>query len=211
MNVAIAKVIDTRFRILQAAAKTFAARGFRAATMKQIASEADVNEITVYRHFPKKQQLYWAAIEWKIQSSALNEIVSDCLSESGPPRIMLRVLGERLLEIFFNDASLGRLIYFASLELTEEKKLLHEKLLKPLLVSLQALIETWVETGEIRSVDPYSTALAIIGMIWSPYTLREVIGIEMRTPEAVKLVAEELAEMCVQGLTAQTPRASLKT
>jgi AcrR family transcriptional regulator len=209
--VANARVIDTRSRILQAAAKTFAARGFRAATMKQIASEADVNDITVYRHFPKKQQLYWAAIEWKIQSSALNEIVTVCLSGSGSPRFMLRVLGERLLEIFVNDASLGRLIYFASLELPEEKKKLHEKLLKPLLNSLETVIESWVETGEIRNVNPYSAALAIIGMIWSPYNLREVFGIEMRTPESVKFVAEEFAEMCIQGLTVQTPRASLKT
>ena len=63
---------ETRLRILEAAAGKFAAFGFRAATMKQIAAAARVNDVTVYRHFPKKQQLYWAAIDWKVRSSAFH-------------------------------------------------------------------------------------------------------------------------------------------
>ena len=178
--------------------------------MKQIASEAHVNDITVYRHFPKKQQLYWAAIEWKLQSSALNEAVSECLIVGGTPRLLLRVLGERILKVFLNDPSLGRLIYFAILELPEEKQKLYERHLRPLLNGLRTLIESWVRSGEIRRVDPHSAALAIVGLIWSPYNLREVFGIDMQAPDTVKDMAEEFAELCVQGLTAKSPEPLVK-
>lgn len=191
---------DTRLRILKAAAERFAAEGFRAATMKQIANAAHVNDITVYRHFPQKRQLYWAAIEWKVLSSTLNEAVSESLETQRSPRLMLQEFGEHVLKVFLNDPSLGRLFYFAMLELPEEKKRLYEGHLKPLLQRLKKLIEMWVEVGEIRAVDPHSAALTIIGMLWSPYNLRELFGMEMPDKDSVKLMAEEFAELCLQGL-----------
>ncbi len=198
---------DTRLRILRAAAVTFAARGFRAATMKQIAVEARVNDVTVYRHFPRKQQLYWAAIDWKINSSSLNDVVSECLLAGGPPRSLLRELGERILDVLLSDPSLGRLIYFAVLELPEEKKKLYEGHFRPMLNAFRTVIESWVRSGEIRNVDAHSAALAIVGMIWSPYNLREIFGVEIHSSQTVKQLAEDFAELCVQGLKARAPQA----
>jgi TetR/AcrR family transcriptional regulator len=201
---------DTRLRILKAAASSFAAQGFRAATMRQIATAAHVNDITVYRHFPRKRQLYWAAIEWKVLTSTLTEVVSESLQNGGPPRVLLQDFGEHILAVFLNDPSLGRLIYFAMLELPEEKKRLYEGHLKPLLNRLKAIIETWVQDGEIRAVDPHSAALTIIGMLWSPYNLRELFGMEMPNKDSVKYLAEEFAELCVQGLGTQATRSPVR-
>lgn len=49
--------MDARGRILHAAAKVFSEVGFRGATTRRIAQEADVNEITLFRHFGSKEQL----------------------------------------------------------------------------------------------------------------------------------------------------------
>jgi AcrR family transcriptional regulator len=199
---------DTRLRIVEAAAGKFAAYGFRSATMKQIALAAEVNDVTVYRYFPKKQQLYWAAIEWKVRTSSFNQAVVDGLATPGPPRHMLEQLGESVLGILLTDHSLGRLIYFAVLELPEEKKRLYEENLKPLVDKLTAQISSWVGSGEIRSVDPHSAALAVIGMLWSPYNLQELFGMQYSSQESVKQLAGEFAELCLRGLGAnstQTP------
>ncbi len=198
---------DTRVRILEAAADKFAAFGFRAATMKQIASAAEVNDVTVYRYFPKKQQLYWEAIEWKVRSSAFNQVALEGLSQYERPRDMLKQLGERVLGVLLTDHSLGRLIYFAVLELPEEKKRLYEGHLKPLLDGLTAQIRSWVQAGEIRAVDPHSAALAIIGMLWSPYNLQELFGMERPNQESVKQMAGDFAELCLRGLGANSTQA----
>ncbi len=195
---------DTRLRILEAAAGKFAAFGFRAATMKQIAAAAEVNDVTVYRYFPKKQQLYWAAIEWKVRSSSFNQVVLESLGHGGGPREMLEQLGENVLGVLLRDHSLGRLIYFAVLELPEEKKRLYEGHLKPLLDGLTDQIRVWVKTGEIRAVDPHSAALAIIGMLWSPYNLQELFGMQFPNQESVKQMAGEFAELCLRGLGANS-------
>lgn len=201
---------DTRVRILEAAAANFAAYGFRAATMKQIAAAANLNDVTVYRYFPKKQNLYWAAIDWKVRSSTLNQLFVEGPGEALRPREMLERLGERVLGLLLTDHSLGRLIYFAVLELPEERKRLYEGHLKPLLAGLTKQIQSWVQAGEVRAVDPHSAALAIIGMLWSPYNLQELLGMEKPRKESVKQMAGEFAELCLRGLGTNSTQATVR-
>lgn len=53
---------DMRERILTAAAKVFQEQGFRGATTRRIAEEADVNEVTLFRHFGSKERLLREAL-----------------------------------------------------------------------------------------------------------------------------------------------------
>ncbi|MEK6688628.1 MAG: TetR family transcriptional regulator [Gemmatimonadota bacterium] len=54
--------MDARTRTLTAAATVFAEVGFRGATTRRIASEAEVNEITLFRHFGSKERLLREAV-----------------------------------------------------------------------------------------------------------------------------------------------------
>ncbi len=49
--------------ILEAARRTFASKGFNAATMDQIAEAAGVAKGTLYLYFNSKRALYWKALE----------------------------------------------------------------------------------------------------------------------------------------------------
>ena len=53
---------DTRDRILAAAARIFAQNGLTGATTRAIASEAGVNEVTIFRHFKSKERLLAAVV-----------------------------------------------------------------------------------------------------------------------------------------------------
>jgi AcrR family transcriptional regulator len=48
---------DTRQRILKAAEKVFSRDGFQGATTREIAREAQVNEVTLFRHFRTRDEL----------------------------------------------------------------------------------------------------------------------------------------------------------
>ncbi|PHS10690.1 MAG: transcriptional regulator [Blastopirellula sp.] len=54
---------ETTSRILEAAGQVFADRGFKAATIRDICSKADVNLASVNYHFGDKQRLYIATIK----------------------------------------------------------------------------------------------------------------------------------------------------
>ena len=56
-------VTDTHRRLLEAAARVFARRGLEGATTREIAREAKVNEVTLFRHFQSKENLLSAVLQ----------------------------------------------------------------------------------------------------------------------------------------------------
>ena len=54
---------DRRESILRAAATAFAERGFAATSMDDVAAEAGISRLIVYRHFNSKEALYEAVLE----------------------------------------------------------------------------------------------------------------------------------------------------
>src|ERR1700738_2751428 len=58
----------TRQRLLDAATETLNRVGIQGATTREIAREASVNEVTLFRHFKSKEQLLAAVIEKGLSS-----------------------------------------------------------------------------------------------------------------------------------------------
>jgi AcrR family transcriptional regulator len=56
--------MDVREALLKAAIKVFAETGTRGATTRRIAQEAEVNEVTLFRHFKSKDDLLRAAVQF---------------------------------------------------------------------------------------------------------------------------------------------------
>src|ERR1700756_735384 len=57
--------MEIRQRILDAARRVYAQHGFRGATTRLIATEAGVNEVTLFRTFGSKSTLFECMMEWQ--------------------------------------------------------------------------------------------------------------------------------------------------
>jgi len=64
---------NTRLKLIDAAAELFAADGYEATTVAQIAARAGVSKMTFFRHFPDKREVLFAGRE--IQGRLLREAV----------------------------------------------------------------------------------------------------------------------------------------
>ncbi len=62
---------ETRQRIIRGAAQVFAQKGYEGATTRAIAEAAGVNEVTLFRHFGNKKNLFTAVIS---QESPLQSV-----------------------------------------------------------------------------------------------------------------------------------------
>ena len=71
----------TRERLLDATRRTVREVGYAHATTRAIAKEAGVTEATIYRHFPDKRALFFAAV--LEQSSAMLDELADLPSRAG--------------------------------------------------------------------------------------------------------------------------------
>ncbi|HEU4994802.1 MAG TPA: helix-turn-helix domain-containing protein [Gemmatimonadaceae bacterium] len=68
---------EIRNRILGAAARVYAQYGFRGATTRLIAAEADVNEVTLFRTFGSKAELLQAMLASHVSATSIPVILDD--------------------------------------------------------------------------------------------------------------------------------------
>lgn len=109
---------STTTNILQAARSLFAERGYAAVSTRQIAQKAQVNEVTLFRHFGSKEQLFEDIIShflFKPTFSQLMEKQYDHLSE------VLTDTGNSLHTFFRNNQDL------IQMELKNPNKMVREK------------------------------------------------------------------------------------
>jgi AcrR family transcriptional regulator len=59
--------VKTSDEILQAATSIFAKHGYRNTDVQQIADELGIGKGTIYRNFPTKQELFFAALDWGME------------------------------------------------------------------------------------------------------------------------------------------------
>ena len=76
----------------------FAEKGFGATTTREIAAHAQVNEALIFRHFPTKEELYWAVLEAKVRSEDFHLRLEELLAGAANVREALLAVAEWTLE-----------------------------------------------------------------------------------------------------------------
>jgi AcrR family transcriptional regulator len=89
---------SARQRLIQAAIELFVAQGVTETTTRQIAESAEVNEVTLFRHFGNKQGLLLAVIEEAAVFDQLGETLVQRASQSDDLGQVLRDYGNAFLE-----------------------------------------------------------------------------------------------------------------
>ncbi len=80
---------STRQRLIQAALELFTAQGVIATTTRQIAEKAEVNEVTLFRHFGNKHGLLLAVLE---ESAAFKNLGESLVKRATPPSNIYQAL-----------------------------------------------------------------------------------------------------------------------
>lgn len=72
----VLRAAHTRQKLLEAAAVIFARHGFQGATTREIAREAGVNEMTLFRHFHSREELLNATLKRFLSDGIRDEIAN---------------------------------------------------------------------------------------------------------------------------------------
>ena len=168
--------------------------------MREIATAAKINEVTIYKYFPRKQDLCWTAVDWKMRNANVAESLIWPLTKIASPEESLRKFCVATLELMRDEPTLARLLYFTGLELEQERKSVYMAHIKPILTALLIRLRSWIETGEIRDVDPETTAGAILGMLLSQLQLEELMNPPHLSKKSIEKLASEYTDMFLGGI-----------
>ena len=160
----------TEVRIVEAAAQLFAHNGFKGTTTRDIAQLADLNEATLFRYFPRKPELFWAAVESHIARVKLARATQISLASDDEPTIVVPLLIAFILDSLNNQPDLRRLLHVAAFELPQADQMIREHL-GPIFDMVCAYFRRCAEKGTVRNVAPSLAALGLLGAITAHQSL----------------------------------------
>jgi hypothetical protein len=92
-------------------------------------------------------------------------------------------------------------LYFAGLELEQhERKTLYVSHLQPVVAALAIRLRSWIDSGEIRRVDPETAVIGILGVLLSQLQLRELVGPVSAPDNPIEKLSSEYTDLCLCGL-----------
>lgn len=167
MKSTAARRLPARDRLIAAAAQVFARDGLTGATTRAIAREADVNEVTLFRHFGSKERLLAAVVRQNFGPAA-----SPGPDDAPPPTDDLRAdlvaharrYNDRLTEhLPLIRAMIGEIHHHR-----EQERAVFRNLFQPLRDALVARLDAARAAGALRrDCDPALLSDLIIGMIFT--------------------------------------------
>jgi AcrR family transcriptional regulator len=152
-------------RILLSAADLFAKLGYNGVSTRDIAAGAGVNEVTIYRHYPRKRDLYLAVLDAELQQVKLRGDLLGRIAEATDGQTALERALELIAATLLNKPELLRLMQFSALELGEDIDPMLRKHLGQLVEVVAHYLEPWAVKGELRNANAKAVVLALIAMV----------------------------------------------
>ena len=180
---------DRRHQLLEAALAIFARKGFDGTTTKEVAAAAGVTEAIIFRHFPTKQALYTAVLDYRAQSPEFHESLERMKAsmERNDDEELLRTLARTVVKSYREDPGYERVLLFAALEGHEQGLAHHRQLVAPVYELLRDYFTRRQREGAIIGVDPGAVIAAIGGMAKNYGMMTQMFGfhIESATDDEV--------------------------
>jgi len=154
---------ETRQKIISAAAEVGSKVGYSKATTKIIAKAAGVNEVTLFRHFGSKENLFSAAIE-QYGDPALVPIIQSQFT--GDYRTDLNMVGNFFLDIMVARKEMLHLMLCESANIPEVRTVLARNP-RELRQMLAQYLRSQMEKGVIKEQHPEVLAQAFLGMFFA--------------------------------------------
>ena len=156
---------ETSEKIMKVALRLFSEQGYYPTTTKQIAEEAGVNELTIFRHFGSKGNLFQVTTEHYVLDSKVDSILEDIdnldFSES------MFIISERIYKFLIQNTKL----YKVQMKLSDnERDFVKLKLSRKIISVLKEYFEKLVEEEQIDG-NPELMAVTLIDSLLGSFTV----------------------------------------
>lgn len=189
--------------IVQATAEVLVEKGYDAMSMEEVANRVGISRAAIYLHFPSKEDLVYALLEYAVKTS--RERLETLLVQSISPREKVRLLIERtcggmaepLHRVF---STILQSPTFMN-NLAGKRPNMHE-LWRPTMQLLAAILDEGKRAGEFDPEMPTSLMATLLSGLLTPWVYKSAVEQEgMPLP----LVASCLSRYFLKGIAAEHP------
>jgi AcrR family transcriptional regulator len=155
------KKTDVPSRIVRAAIALFSRQGYHRTSTRDIARLADVSEVTLYRYFEHKEDVFWSALASSFDAVNPRLASLDSCDRNSAPEVFLPRIVNVLIDTATFSPELARLIAIALLEVRGKAEEVCRSHLSPLFFTITKYLQKNIQAGNIRNLNPAITTLGI--------------------------------------------------
>lgn len=195
------RAADRPAEILEAALTVFAARGFAATKLEDVAAAAGVSKGTLYLYFDSKTALFEAMALELLRGPVLAraDLALQAPNAAAALRGIVELIGEMLADR--RRSALPKLIIAESGSFPELARFWLKNVIDPMRDRLAGLISRGIDSGEFQPVDPWETAKLIIAPFLVASIWRQTFeALDNRRSDPATLIRQHI-HFLLAGLT----------
>lgn len=189
--------LDTRTRILEAAARVFAEKGYHETRMDDIVAAADSSKGSLYFHFPNKEEIFFALIETFV--SLLEARLQEALSRKQRGIEQMDAALTASLRLFVQYRAAAKIVLVQAVGLGASFEQRRRNINDRFVALIQKRIEQGIADGSLPPQNAELAARAWVG------ALNEIVihwiytgspDLETAAPEIKQLLARSVGARC---------------
>jgi len=190
---------STDERLLQATLKLISEKGYLKATTKDIAREAGVTEVTLFRHFGSKERLFEEVINKYTFLPPLRDLLSEISKYSYSYEKGLHAIGVLFFKTLKERKSLVKIMTSEINIYPEKIREIYTQFIDETDRVLAGYFRSQQKKGMLRRFSPEMAAGVFLGMIFSCFRLEEIVkGRDIHKKELDGII-KEFVEIFVHG------------
>lgn len=184
-------------RILKAGLKLFSEKGYLGATTREIAKEAGIAEVTLFRHFSSKENLFENVISTYSFLPTLKNLLLEV--EGMSYEKALNVIAKRFLETLTSRKDLIRIMHSEMQRYPEKIQKIHDSIINETLRLLSGYFEELQKKGVLRRFSSEYAARAFLGMFFSYFYARDIKMLTKYKEDDTKKIVEAFVDIFING------------
>jgi len=188
----------TRDRILKAALETMAEKGYKGATTREIALRAGVCELTLFRHFGTKQNLFRELLNKHSFVPALREIIS--YGKGSSVHHILKKIGIEFYKTMHEKKSIMRVVLSEVALKPEPVASLIKEIIFQCINELKSYLTLLKTNGIIKETNEELVARTFFGSIFAFFHTEEIVLNRNPKTSSVEEFIDTLTDTILKGI-----------
>lgn len=189
---------ETRERILEATLELISEKGYIGATTREIASQAGVSELTLFRKFGNKEHLF----EEMLSNFTFLPRFKDLLAEIDemPVEKGLNTIGIRFLQTLRERRALVQILLSEISRYPQKVRTIYQQMIYNLGKTLESYLEDRQARKEVRYIDMDYAAFAFLRALFMTFLNESILRGRNMNDEKIEVTVNMLVEIFVNGI-----------
>lgn len=192
------KKANTRQQLLEATLKLISEKGYLGATTREIAMEAGVTELTLFRHFGSKEHLFEELLNSYTFLPRLKELLPEL--EGLGYHEALETIAFRFLETLKERKAMVKIMYSEVTTYPEKIRAVYNRFIDEMRATLAGFFESMQTRGVVKTSSPEMAARVFLWILISYFRSEEI----MRPGGMKKTTMEKHVQQIIEIFTLGT-------